>query len=39
MDRLTPAVVQEAAQQYFNRERYARFVLYPRDYYAELEAD
>lgn len=36
---LTPDKVQRAAQQYFNTERYARFVLYPRSYYGELGVD
>ena len=39
VDGLTPEIVQQAAQQYFNGERYARFVLYPRDYYGELDVD
>ena len=29
--------IQIAAKQYFNKSQYARFVLYPRDYYHELE--
>jgi zinc protease len=39
VDGLKPEIVQQAAQQYFNGERYARFVLYPRDYYGELGVD
>ncbi len=39
VDGLTPERVQQAAQRYFDMERYARFVLYPRDYYGELGVD
>ncbi len=39
VDGLTPERVQQAAQRYFDMERYARFVLYPRDYYGELDVD
>jgi len=32
VDSLTPDMVQQAAQKYFNMENYARFVLYPQDF-------
>ena len=36
ISRLNSEEVKKAANQYFNRDQYARFVLFPRDYYHEL---
>ena len=33
---LNSEMIQKAAEQYFNKNRYARFVLFPRDFYHEL---
>ena len=37
ISRLNSEEVLKAANQYFNRDQYARFVLFPIDYYHELE--